>query len=145
MCFTLVHTFLWPSTHIIFIDYVKCSCTFSHSVTLIFSFLVILIMTVMLWSGRREQYWVPSVSILPTVMHIAAVSRTWAMNWNYRLKVWTIYHMFIQPLCHDAYMLLDCNMSSSFRLVYWIGLDLIGPSSQSSKHLCIFDRLRNDL
>jgi len=29
-------------------------------------------------------------------------------------------------------------MSSSFRLVYWIGLDLIGPSSQSSKHLCIF-------
>jgi len=29
-------------------------------------------------------------------------------------------------------------MSSSFRLVYWIGLDLFGPSSQSSKHLCIF-------
>ena len=29
-------------------------------------------------------------------------------------------------------------MSSSFRLVYWIWLDLIGPSSQTSKHLCIF-------
>ena len=29
-------------------------------------------------------------------------------------------------------------MSSSFRSAYWIGLDLIGPSSQSSKHLCIF-------
>jgi len=29
-------------------------------------------------------------------------------------------------------------MSSSFRLVYWIGLDLIGPSSRVLKHLCIF-------
>ena len=41
-------TFLWPSTHI-FIDYVKCLCSVlavSHSATLIFSFLIIIIIII---------------------------------------------------------------------------------------------------
>ena len=39
-------------------------------------------------SGHREQYWMPSLPVLPVRMMPAAVSRTSTNNGSHRLKVW---------------------------------------------------------
>jgi len=73
--------------------------------------------------------------LLPRILHLAS-SEQWC--WSGGRGILTELFLCCSLVLHFSNARCTIIMSSSFRLVYWIGLDLIRPSSQSSTHLCIF-------